>query len=164
MPGHLGHGDPRLPDRLGGVAVGDHPVDDSAVQLVQARELIECLCNLSVSHRLGGVRARGPRLGYAPVSGVWLVLPTYNEAENIGPLIGAALSELEKTGLSHRVLVVDDCSPDGTGELADDLAAADSRVQVLHREHKEGLGRAYLAGFGVALAGGAELVVEMDSD
>ena len=98
------------------------------------------------------------------MSGVWLVLPTYNEAENIGPLIGAALSELEKTGLSHRVLVVDDCSPDGTGELADDLAAADSRVQVLHREHKEGLGRAYLAGFEVALAGGAELVLEMDSD
>jgi dolichol-phosphate mannosyltransferase len=98
------------------------------------------------------------------VSGVWLVLPTYNEAENIGPLIRAVLTELEKTGRSHRVLVVDDNSPDGTGELADRMAAEDQRIQVLHRERKEGLGRAYLAGFGVALAGGGELVVEMDSD
>jgi dolichol-phosphate mannosyltransferase len=98
------------------------------------------------------------------VSGVWLVLPTYNEAENIGPLTRAALTELEKTGLLHRLLIVDDNSPDGTGDVADRLAAEDPRIQVLHRERKDGLGRAYLAGFAVALAGGAELVVEMDSD
>jgi dolichol-phosphate mannosyltransferase len=98
------------------------------------------------------------------VAGVWLVLPTYNEAENVGPLIRAALVELEKTGLPHRVLIVDDNSPDGTGEVADRLAAEEPRVEVLHREGKQGLGRAYLAGFAVALAGGAELIVEMDAD
>jgi dolichol-phosphate mannosyltransferase len=98
------------------------------------------------------------------VSGVWLVLPTYNEADNIGPLVRAALPRLAATGRPHRVLIVDDGSPDGTGEIADRLAAELEPVQVLHRETKEGLGRAYLAGFAVALEGGAELVMEMDSD
>jgi dolichol-phosphate mannosyltransferase len=98
------------------------------------------------------------------VSGAWLVLPTYNEAENIGPLVRAALPALESTGLPFRILVVDDNSPDGTGRLADELAAELEPVQVLHRPGKQGLGRAYLAGFGVALEGGAELVMEMDAD
>jgi dolichol-phosphate mannosyltransferase len=98
------------------------------------------------------------------VPGVWLVLPTYNEAENIGPLVRAALPELESSGLSHRILIVDDNSPDGTGRLADQLASEDDRVQVLHRPGKQGLGRAYLAGFEVALREGADLVMEMDSD
>jgi dolichol-phosphate mannosyltransferase len=98
------------------------------------------------------------------VSGVWLVLPTYNEAENIGPLVRAALPRLAATGLSHRVLIVDDGSPDGTGEIADRLAAELEPVEVLHRERKRGLGRAYLAGFAVALASGADMVMEMDSD
>ena len=96
--------------------------------------------------------------------GPWLILPTYNEAENIAPLVRAALPQLESTGLEHTVLIVDDNSPDGTGEIADGLAAETERVRVLHRPHKEGLGRAYLAGFEVALAGGAELILEMDSD
>jgi dolichol-phosphate mannosyltransferase len=94
----------------------------------------------------------------------WLVLPTYNEAENIEPLVRAVLPQLESTGLEHTVLIVDDNSPDGTGEIADRLAAETERVRVLHRPHKEGLGRAYLAGFEVALAEGAELILEMDSD
>ncbi len=98
------------------------------------------------------------------MAGAWLVLPTYNEAENIGPLVRAVLPELASTGLEHHVLIVDDGSPDGTGQLADGLAEELEPVQVLHRSRKEGLGRAYLAGFEVALEAGAEQVLEMDSD
>jgi dolichol-phosphate mannosyltransferase len=94
----------------------------------------------------------------------WLVLPTYNEAENIEPLVRAVLPQLESAGMPHTVLIVDDSSPDGTGEIADRLAVEHGPVRVLHRTHKEGLGRAYLAGFELALAEGAELVLEMDSD
>ena len=85
-------------------------------------------------------------------------LPTYNERENLEPMLRA----LEPAGV--HVLVVDDNSPDGTGELADRLAAELGFVSVLHRERKEGLGPAYLAGFRRALADGAELVLEMDCD
>jgi dolichol-phosphate mannosyltransferase len=98
------------------------------------------------------------------VSGAWLVLPTYNEAENIGPLVRHSLPALERAGVAHHVLIVDDGSPDGTGEIADRLAAELEPVEVLHRSRKEGLGRAYLAGFAVALGRGADLVMEMDSD
>jgi dolichol-phosphate mannosyltransferase len=96
---------------------------------------------------------------------VWLVLPTYNEAENIEPLVAAALAELATSTVDgHRILIVDDSSPDGTGALADKLAAAHGRVEVLHRGAREGLGPAYLAGFARALAGGAASVCQMDSD
>lgn len=91
---------------------------------------------------------------------VWVVVPTYDEAGNVGPIVSAIHAHLP----SATVLVVDDASPDGTGEVADQVAAADSRVQVLHRAGKQGLGRAYLAGFEVALAAGAELIVQMDAD
>ncbi|MFN2617806.1 MAG: polyprenol monophosphomannose synthase, partial [Thermoleophilaceae bacterium] len=94
----------------------------------------------------------------------WLVLPTYNEAENLEAVVRAALSELGRTGHPHRVLVVDDSSPDGTGRIADRLAAELEPVEVLHRERKQGLGRAYLAGFRVALERGGGLMLEMDSD
>jgi dolichol-phosphate mannosyltransferase len=93
-------------------------------------------------------------------AGVWVILPTYNEAENIGPITSAVLASLPGAIL----LVVDDESPDGTGRLADALAAADPRVRVRHRALKQGLGRAYLDGFAVALAGGAATVVQMDAD
>jgi dolichol-phosphate mannosyltransferase len=96
--------------------------------------------------------------------GSWLILPTYNEAENIEPLVRAALVQLESTGLEHTVLIVDDNSPDGTGRIADRVAEESDRVRVLHRPRKQGLGRAYLAGFEVALAEGADLILEMDSD
>ena len=89
---------------------------------------------------------------------VTICLPTYNEAENLERMIHA----LEPIGA--HVLVIDDSSPDGTGEIADRLAAELDWVGVLHRERKEGLGPAYLAGFSRALADGAELVVEMDCD
>ena len=97
------------------------------------------------------------------MSGTWLVLPTYNEAENIERVIAAASEALAQTG-DYRILVVDDSSPDGTGRIADDVAARDDHVGVLHRQSKEGLGRAYVAGFGQALAAGADRVMEMDSD
>jgi len=98
------------------------------------------------------------------MTGVWLILPTYDEAENIEQIVAAALSQLAATGLEHHVLVVDDGSPDGTGDIADRLAATHPEVEVLHRASKDGIGPAYLAGFGRALAAGAELVMEMDSD
>jgi dolichol-phosphate mannosyltransferase len=88
-------------------------------------------------------------------------LPTYNERENLPRMIEALRPVLRE---GDRVLVIDDNSPDGTGEIADGLAASHSFVAVLHREHKEGLGRAYIAGFHRALADGAELVLEMDCD
>jgi dolichol-phosphate mannosyltransferase len=90
-----------------------------------------------------------------------ICLPTYNEAENLGPMI-RALQPLLREG--DRILVIDDASPDGTGEIADRLAAELAFVAVLHRPAKEGLGPAYLAGFTEALAAGAELVLEMDCD
>jgi dolichol-phosphate mannosyltransferase len=96
----------------------------------------------------------------------WLILPTYNEAENLGPLVRAALPVLAHAapGGEHRLLIVDDNSPDGTGEIADRLAEEFEAVQVLHRTSKDGLGKAYLAGFDVALRGGAGYVLEMDAD
>jgi len=88
-------------------------------------------------------------------------LPTYNERENLPRMIEALRLVLRE---GDRVLVIDDSSPDGTGEIADALAAAHPFVDVLHRPQKEGLGRAYVAGFRRALADGAELVLEMDCD
>lgn len=93
-------------------------------------------------------------------SGTWVVLPTYNEADNLRPIAAAILDALPGATL----LVVDDGSPDGTGQLADEIAAAEPRVRVRHRSAKQGLGRAYLDGFGVALRGGADVVVQMDAD
>jgi dolichol-phosphate mannosyltransferase len=91
-----------------------------------------------------------------------LCLPTYNERENLESMI-EALGEVLDTE-RDRVLVIDDGSPDGTGEIADRLAAELGWVSVLHRESKEGIGPAYIAGFRRALADGAELVLEMDCD
>jgi len=91
----------------------------------------------------------------------WLILPTYNEAENVGPILRAARAHLRQ---DDRILVVDDNSPDGTGALADALAEELPGVEVLHRPEKQGLGRAYLAGFAYVLQRGADLVLEMDAD
>ncbi len=95
-----------------------------------------------------------------PTASVLVVIPTYNERDNLEPL----LSRLHEVAPAAHVLVVDDASPDGTGELADKLAAADERVRVLHRPGKAGLGAAYLAGFAEGLQGSYEVVVEMDAD
>ena len=89
-------------------------------------------------------------------------VPTYDERENLEPLVRALGEVLDTT--RDRVLVIDDGSPDGTGELADALARELDWLDVLHRDRKEGIGRAYLAGFERVLAGDAELVLEMDCD
>src|SRR5690242_14896229 len=99
-----------------------------------------------------------------PMAGAWLILPTYNEAENLERIVRASLPRLAEAAPEHRILVVDDGSPDGTGQIADRLAGEFEQVEVMHRASKEGLGRAYLAGFAHALDRGAELVLEMDSD
>jgi dolichol-phosphate mannosyltransferase len=98
------------------------------------------------------------------VPGTWLVLPTYNEAENIEAIVAAILPRLAEASPDHTLLVVDDSSPDGTGAIADRLARDNEAVEVLHRAGKDGLGRAYLAGFGTAMDAGAELIMEMDAD
>ncbi|MGZ5331771.1 MAG: polyprenol monophosphomannose synthase [Solirubrobacterales bacterium] len=92
---------------------------------------------------------------------VWVVLPTYNEAENLERIAAAILERLPER---RRLLIVDDSSPDGTGRIADRLAAERDDVEVLHRQAKEGIGPAYIAGFRCALAGGADLIIEMDAD
>ena len=89
-----------------------------------------------------------------------VIIPTYNEAENVTQIVPQVLGQDDRLD----VLVVDDNSPDGTGKLADGLVAANPRVHVLHREQKQGLGRAYLAGFRWALERDYELVFEMDAD
>ena len=93
-----------------------------------------------------------------PTDRVTVVIPTYNERENL-PHIAAAV-----THQGYRLLVVDDSSPDGTGDMADRIAASDTRVSVLHRPRKEGLGPAYGAGFDRVLREGVEIVIQMDAD
>ena len=87
-------------------------------------------------------------------------MPTFNEAENLPGIVPAILAALPGSSL----LVVDDSSPDGTGDLADKLAAAEPRIRVMHRPSKQGLGKAYIAGFKVVLDAGADRIVQMDAD
>lgn len=95
----------------------------------------------------------------------WLILPTYDEAENIEAIVGAARKVLEDASPEgFKILVVDDDSPDGTGRIADRLAAEHEEVEVLHRTQREGLGPAYIAGFRYALDRDAGFVFEMDAD
>ncbi|HET6921712.1 MAG TPA: polyprenol monophosphomannose synthase [Anaeromyxobacteraceae bacterium] len=98
--------------------------------------------------------------GSKPARPGLVCLPTYDEAENVRPMVEAILAATPEVD----VLVIDDNSPDGTGRLADQIAAREPRVQVLHRPGKEGLGKAYLAGFAWALGRGYSLVLEMDAD
>jgi len=94
----------------------------------------------------------------SPPTEVLVVLPTYNESENIKPVVAGV------RGLGHDVLIVDDASPDRTGEISDAIAASDSGVRVLHRPRKMGLGSAYQDAFRLGLAEGSRLFVEMDAD
>src|ERR1700712_4843196 len=94
------------------------------------------------------------------MSRVVMVVPTFNEATNLRPV----LERLRAAQPDVEVLVVDDASPDGTGALADEIVAADPLVHVLHRQGKEGLGKAYLAGFAWALERDYDVIGEMDAD
>jgi dolichol-phosphate mannosyltransferase len=96
-----------------------------------------------------------------PNASTWLVIPTYDEAMTVEAIVAAALEQLPG---DRRVLIVDDASPDGTGEIADRIASARDDVEVMHRPAKQGLGPAYVAAFERALAGGAELICQMDAD
>jgi dolichol-phosphate mannosyltransferase len=99
------------------------------------------------------------------VARIWLMIPTFNEVGNIETVVRAALHQLERVAPEdHRVLIVDDASPDGTAARAERLGVELASIEVLRRPAKQGLGRAYLAGFERALAGGAELVIVMDAD
>lgn len=89
-----------------------------------------------------------------------ICMPTYNEAENIRPIIQAIHNVVPEV----HILVIDDNSPDGTGDIADELSERDERIHVLHRTEKAGLGQAYIAGFGWALEHDYERIVEMDAD
>ena len=91
---------------------------------------------------------------------IWIIVPTYNERENVGPITEAVLASVPEA----HVLIVDDGSPDGTGELADQLAAANPAIAVLHRTAKQGLGKAYVAAFEDLLTRDADIVVQMDAD
>ena len=99
-------------------------------------------------------------MSVADLGRVLVVIPTYNEAENLEPVVARLRASVPEAD----VLVVDDGSPDGTGDIADRLAAADETLHVMHRSEKAGLGAAYIAGFRWALAEGYDVVVEMDSD
>ena len=101
-----------------------------------------------------------PSVRARPPGRVLVVTPTYDEVENLE----ASVASVRRAVTGADILVVDDSSPDGTGELADRLAAADASVHVLHRTAKDGLGRAYLAGFAWALENGYDVVVEFDAD
>jgi dolichol-phosphate mannosyltransferase len=91
---------------------------------------------------------------------IWIIVPTYNERDNVGPITDAILGAVADA----HVLIVDDGSPDGTGQLADEIAAGNPAVSVLHRQAKQGLGRAYVAAFKHLIAEGADIVVQIDAD
>ena len=93
-----------------------------------------------------------------------VVIPTYDEKDNVTPMSAAVLANDGASGVAVELLFVDDNSPDGTGAVIDGLVAKDPRIHVLHREKKAGLGRAYVAGFTEALALGADFVIQMDCD
>ncbi|MDT0450006.1 polyprenol monophosphomannose synthase [Streptomyces hesseae] len=102
----------------------------------------------------------GGQRRFGPLGTTLVIIPTYNEAENIKPIVARVRQAVPEA----HVLVADDNSPDGTGKLADELAAEDEHVKVLHRQGKEGLGAAYLAGFRWGLDNGYGVLVEMDAD
>ncbi|MEU3253900.1 polyprenol monophosphomannose synthase [Streptomyces sp. NPDC006997] len=108
----------------------------------------------------GTPTTQDPERRFGPLGEALVIIPTYNEAENITMIV----NRVREAVPDAHVLVADDNSPDGTGKLADELAAADKQVQVLHRKGKEGLGAAYLAGFRWGLEHGFGVLVEMDAD
>ncbi|WP_432073897.1 polyprenol monophosphomannose synthase [Streptomyces wuyuanensis] len=102
----------------------------------------------------------GGQRRYGPLGRALVIIPTYNEAENIEPIVSRVRAAVPEAD----ILVADDNSPDGTGKIADELSAEDDQVHVLHRQGKEGLGAAYLAGFRWGIDNGYGVLVEMDAD
>jgi dolichol-phosphate mannosyltransferase len=155
---------PRPPARL--VVVPDfataevpieHGTDSSHIVVLAGQHEVEARAAATAGIAAG----RGP-VPVRPHVVPWrtlVVIPTYNEKDNLPPIVRAIHAYLDTD-----ILVVDDGSPDGTGDLADGLAAADPRIHVLHRQGKQGLGTAYLAGFRFAFERGYERVCEMDAD
>ena len=139
-------------------------MDDRPVELVQVAEFVERIGDRCVRELgLGHWTSVGPRASVAAEP--WLILPTYNEAENIRAIVSASAKVLAGASPEgFRVLIVDDGSPDGTGTIADEMAAENGWLEVLHRSEKNGIGPAYLAGFRYALDHGAGYMMEMDSD
>lgn len=99
-------------------------------------------------------------MSYLSLGRIVVVIPTYNESENLRPIVDRVRAAVPEAD----ILIADDNSPDGTGAIADELAAADAQIHVMHRAGKEGLGAAYIAGFGWAHEHGYDAVVEMDAD
>ncbi len=91
---------------------------------------------------------------------IWIIVPTYNERDNVDPICDAILDTVPQA----NILIVDDCSPDGTGELADELARQRPNISVMHRQAKQGLGRAYVAAFRDLLGREADVIIQMDAD
>jgi dolichol-phosphate mannosyltransferase len=102
----------------------------------------------------------GGQKRYGPLGSALVIIPTYNEAENIKPIVARVRESVPEA----HVLVADDNSPDGTGKIADEIAAVDDQVHVMHRKGKEGLGAAYMAGFRWGIDNGYGVLVEMDAD
>jgi dolichol-phosphate mannosyltransferase len=120
-------------------------------------------CNRAPGDASGTDAAGG--VGFRAVARIWLIIPTFNEAGNVEQAIRAAAAQLARVAPDdYRVLIVDDASPDGTAAVAERVGSELRTVDVLRRPAKQGLGRAYLAGFERALAGGAERVIVMDAD
>ncbi|MDH6227980.1 MULTISPECIES: polyprenol monophosphomannose synthase [Streptomyces] len=109
---------------------------------------------------VGAPAAGGQERRFGPLGKTLVIIPTYNEADNVAPIVRRVRAAVPEA----HVLVADDNSPDGTGKIADELAVEDDRVQVLHRKGKEGLGAAYLAGFRWGMEHGFDVLVEMDAD
>ncbi|MFE5210799.1 polyprenol monophosphomannose synthase [Streptomyces sp. NPDC056600] len=109
---------------------------------------------------VGAPTAGGQERRFGPLGEALVIIPTYNEADNVAPIVRRVRAAVPEA----HVLVADDNSPDGTGKIADELAAEDDQVRVLHRKGKEGLGAAYLAGFRWGIENGFDVLVEMDAD
>lgn len=136
-------------------------VDSSRIVVLQGQDEATAVATAVAAARAGIAAGRGPLPSrpHAAPGRTLVVLPTYNEKDNLEPMLQAILAYA-----AVDVLVVDDGSPDGTGAIADRIAASNPRVTVLHRSGKQGLGTAYLAGFAEAFVRGYEFVCEMDCD
>jgi dolichol-phosphate mannosyltransferase len=146
-----------VPDFTAAEAEVRSGVDSSRLVVLQGQEQAAAVA----AAERGVAEGRGP-VPTRPHTAPWrtlVVIPTYNEKDNVENIVRAVHDYLD-----CDVLIVDDGSPDGTGEIADRMAGADRRISVLHREGKQGLGTAYIAGFRFAIEGGYERVCEMDAD